>query len=280
MSIQWERRYLEELIDQLKPTGDVLQVGFSNGIAAERIQTYHPKHHTIIESDPQIAEKAKKWAKGNPAITILSDRWERAIVKLGHFDAVFYDDFKPQEEIDKAKVLASAGEAVKKGKELVADIHAKFPEIKKMQYSDSDLELLFEQFGKSKPSEVARFLEKLYLGEQISQAQFEMGVLFVKDLIHGTPEAHKLPSPPTPMFAFLKMCLQKHMRKGARFTCFAKTPLSKFEDPVFLEEIIANPNYDYEEKTIPVDVPASCEYYKFKEALVMLVVKQVESLQS
>ncbi len=269
--MQWERHYFEALIDHLKPNGDVLQVGFSSSIAAERIQSFHPKHHTIIEPDPQLVERARKWAGERPGITILADRWQQALPKLGRFDAIFYDDFNPEREIEKAKVLAAANEAVRKGKELVNGIKAKFPDLFKIKYADADLDPLFNQFEKTKPAELAHLLRELFKNEQISHAQYEKRIARL-----GSAANAKAQIPPDPVLAFLKTCLKSHMRKGSRFTCFSVSPLSKYENPQFFEEIITNSDYDYEEKVITVDVPVSSEHYKFKEALILLVVKQVD----
>ena len=41
--MQWEKPYMQACIDALKPTGDVLEVGFGCGYSATHIQTYHPK---------------------------------------------------------------------------------------------------------------------------------------------------------------------------------------------------------------------------------------------
>ena len=39
--------------------GDVLEIGFGMGIAANYIQELNPSSHTIVESHPQILEKLR-----------------------------------------------------------------------------------------------------------------------------------------------------------------------------------------------------------------------------
>ena len=246
-----EVRDYEALIDRLQPEGRVLQIEFSSGIAAERIQSRHPKHHTIIEPNRNIAEKAKT----KPGWEVISGRWEKVLPALGSFDAIFYDDFKPEREREQAKLLADASTTVQKGKEALSKARARFPNLTQMKYSDSDLEQLFAQFGKDKQPQLAHFLKELLRNGQISQDQYEARG-------YGLEVPRALP-PSDPILAFLRACLKNHMGKGSRFVCISSSPVSKFEDPRFFEEIITNPDYDYEE-----DVP-------FKGALVFVVIKQV-----
>ena len=43
--MEWEKPYMEAIIDEIKPTGDVLEIGFGCGYSATRIQHYNPKSH-------------------------------------------------------------------------------------------------------------------------------------------------------------------------------------------------------------------------------------------
>ena len=49
--MEWEKPYMEASIDILKPTGDVLEIGFGLGYSANAIQKYDINMHTIIETD-------------------------------------------------------------------------------------------------------------------------------------------------------------------------------------------------------------------------------------
>src|SRR5579863_5497614 len=77
--MEWEKPYMHACIDALKPFGDVLEIGFGLGYSATRIQEYHPKSHTIIEYDPEVAERARDWAKAYSNVTIIEDTWQRAL---------------------------------------------------------------------------------------------------------------------------------------------------------------------------------------------------------
>ena len=252
LRIASEKPYLEALIDHLLPTGNVLEVGFALGYSAERIQSFHPKHHTIIEPNPEIAKKAIKWAKNNPAITIIQEPWEKALPKLGVFDAIFYNEINLEADLDAGSIL------VQKGKKLIEKVQSQLPEMMSVKYSDADLDGLLGHSGKS--PEVAKFLHELMQNGQISKEQYEK-VLAKSGLakIVAAPTRKKIPDR---MLTFLQICLKAHMHKGSRFSCFSTSARSKFEDPDFFEAIITNPHYDYEEKTALI---------KDKEVLIMVV---------
>ncbi|MDE3055410.1 MAG: hypothetical protein KGI80_01750 [Verrucomicrobiota bacterium] len=69
--MKWEELYLEALIGRLQPFGHVLEIGFSLGYSSKLIQTARPTHHTIIEVDPEVAEKAAAWASHYSDITVI-----------------------------------------------------------------------------------------------------------------------------------------------------------------------------------------------------------------
>lgn len=270
----WEKPYLEALIDHLNPSGEVLEVGFALGYSSNRIQTFHPKHHVIIESDPEIAAKALKWAEHNPAITVIHDTWKNALPNLGIFDAVFFNDIDPELEAQKTRNLNTGNMVIKKGQALISRIKEQIPQIASTKYTDSDLDVFFNQVGQFQPSQMANFLHDLMKNEQISKECYER--LLAKHNLQKTapPTTTSTEKHTDVMLLFLQDCLQNHMRKGSRFSCFASSPISKFENPEFFDAIITSPNYDYQERMMPVDVPTSCEYYKHDEALIMLVEKQ------
>lgn len=273
--MEWEKSYLDILIDELNPSGKVLEVGFALGYSATRIQSYQPKHHTIIESNPEIAANAAKWAKNNPTISVIQDRWEHALPKLGIFDAIFFNDFEPEIEAERAYQREMGNLVVQKGKELIATVKEQLPQLMSTRYSDSDLEEFFSQIGQFHPPEMANFACELRKNEQISAQQYEKLIHKYRLEKKEAPGVKMIEKRADNMLAFLQACLKNHMGKGGRFSCFASNPISKYENPEFFESIITNPNVDYHERLIAVDVPKTCEYYKHTEALVMLIEKQI-----
>jgi len=102
--MEWEKPYMETCIDKLQPKGDVLEIGFGMGYSATQIQKYKPKSHTIIEIDPMVIKRLKKWAKDYDNIIIVEGTWQEKIHDLGTFDEIFFDDYplkKPESELEK-----------------------------------------------------------------------------------------------------------------------------------------------------------------------------------
>jgi len=89
--MKWEKPYMKKLINNLKPKGDVLEIGFGFGYSADEIQKYNIKSHTIIE--PFLFKEAKKWAKKQKhKVIIIKGYWQEVLNRLGTFDTIFFDD--------------------------------------------------------------------------------------------------------------------------------------------------------------------------------------------
>lgn len=261
MNIQ--QLYIEALIEKLKPFGDVLEVGFDKGIAAEFIQSYKPTTHTIIESNPELAKAARNFASKYSDVLVIENSWQDALSNLSCFDTVFFNQSDP------TLVSVCPKESnllLKQAEELLASVHGRFPEIKTLCYSDKDLQDLYCQEGHLKPKEFSRFLLELQERKQISKDQYE-GVLKQYNL--EAPEQKKKVFEDTAL-VFLRACLQKHLKKGSRFSCVSSFPISKYEDPLFFDQVITNPHFDYEESFIAVE---PSDEYRFKEALIMVLNK-------
>ena len=93
--MEWEKPYMEESIDLLEPTGDVLEIGFGCGYSATQIIKHNPKSYTVIECDPVVIEKAKEWRKDYPQIPIhiVEGTWQEKLSTLEIFDQIYFDDF-------------------------------------------------------------------------------------------------------------------------------------------------------------------------------------------
>ena len=93
--MEWEKPYMEASIDMLKPTGNVLEIGFGCGYSASQIMKYKPKKYTVIECDPIVIEKANIWRKKYPdvKIHIVEGVWQEKLHTLGVFDEIYFDDF-------------------------------------------------------------------------------------------------------------------------------------------------------------------------------------------
>lgn len=90
--------------------GDILEIGFGMGMAADYIQANSIASHTIVEIHPQIIEKAKEWASGKPNVTIVEGDWYDVKDSLPAYDGVFYDTWG---EEDWSRFGSSIGSLVK-----------------------------------------------------------------------------------------------------------------------------------------------------------------------
>lgn len=290
--MEWEKSYMIACIDALKPFGDVLEIGFGLGYSAERIQSYHPKSHTIVEFHPDVAKRAREWAKEHPGVVIVEDTWQSALPRLGLFDAIFFDDYplESEQEMQKIQHESDASHAlVKQGNKLLRDVEQKIPFLSEMKYSDEDLAFLMHEAPLHQPGialQYARFLSELAGRGQITDVQRDRAIaLLVKekrvtreemDAINkqtGKKEPFAFARTSDRFFRFLGECLAKHMRKGSRFSCFLSSPVSKFEDEKFVNEIITNPYLDFHEEEIVLEVPPQCDYFSGNKALVITITK-------
>ena len=102
--MEWEKPYMEACIDELNPRGNVLEIGFGMGYSATRIQKYKPQSHTIVEMDPAVIKRLKKWAKDYDNVMVVEGTWQEKVHTLGTFDEIFFDDYplkKPKNEFEK-----------------------------------------------------------------------------------------------------------------------------------------------------------------------------------
>lgn len=292
--MQWEKPYMQACIDALKPFGDVLEIGFGLGFSATQIQTYRPKSHTIIEYDPEVAKRARKWAEDFSNITIIESTWQEVLPSLGVFDCIFFDDYPLYSDRQEQKMLEEKEEMLsllQEGKETIAWVEQTLPSLKTVKYQDDDLTSFLKEVEKTdvtncpaRPLEIVRFLQELFNDNQISTQQYETYAKpFIEKLSPNEKERlFSTSKPKSPyvfsgendrLFTFLSACLNKHMIKGSKFSCFLSSSQSKFEDKRFFNEIITNPYLDYKEEVIQVDVPDNCNYYQDNQALVITIEK-------
>jgi hypothetical protein len=199
-------QYIVDLVKALHPFGDVLEVGFTS--ATKEIEKYRPQSQTII--DPHLDE-ALKWAEKHPSAKVIGDIWPSALPQLGVFDTIYFG-IDPHE-------------------------HPLFPNITKIRYQDSDLELFCEGIGSGNKKELARFLAELEQNGQISPEQKEK----MAHKHHLSKEKPPVMQRSDQMLLFLKQCLASHMRKGSRFSCLLN---SNIDDPRFYNEIVVDPQLD------------------------------------
>ena len=286
--MEWEKPYMQACIDALQPFGDVLEIGFGCGYSATRIQSYHPKSHTIIECDPEVALRARQFASMHPNVIIIEDTWQRALEGLGIFDIVFFDDYplESQQQMNSMeKAAGSSHMVIEKGCQVLGDAKEFLSEYLPQKYKDEDLLEFFhlaEKEASFDPQHLLRFFKDIKAAGQITEQQYSWALQKMVEKKWLDPKSLEDPVSIAPyafnekgdrLFEFLSLCLEKHMRKGSRFSCFLEDPTSKYEDKKFFEHIITNPYLDYTERRIEIDVPENCRYYKGNTALVITITK-------
>jgi hypothetical protein len=286
--MEWEKPYMHACIDALKPFGDVLEVGFGLGYSSDKIQSYRPKSHTIIEYHPVVADRARKWAQAYPNVTIIEDTWQHALPLLGEFDCIFFDDYPLQSEKEMQQMQEESAHSqllLKKGEQLLQDVEKTLPFLSSIKYSDVDLAAFIQQIPLEQKNDVlqfARFLTELFQRDQITETQLHTHLKALTQLnaeeraalLANPQKKEAAPSPNERLFTFLNECLAAHMRKDARFSCFLSSPESKYLDEKFVREIIANPYLDYHEAELAIEVPANCSYFSGGKALVITITKR------
>lgn len=291
--MEWEKPYMHACINALKPQGDVLEVGFGLGYAAQKIQSYHPKSHTIIEYHPEVLKKAREWAKTRPNVTIVAGTWQEMLPTLGVFDSIFFDDYPLQSEGEISRLeqeSAASLQALSNGNRLLKEVEEQLPFIHSIKYADADLEQFFSVLTLESPLEVkqvARFLIELFVGKQITQEQLDKNLQkLVKTKKISKEEIHALQIPPPKkapfqapppgdrFYAFLHQCLQSHMRVGSCFSCFLSSDHSRLEDETFFNEIVLNPLLEFHEEQLELEIPEHCLYFDGTKPLVITITKR------
>lgn len=265
---EWKKLYTEALIDALNPTGNVLEIGFGSGTAAESIQKHHPKSHLIIESNSQTSDEATKWAKQKKDVKVLQGTWQTVLPTLGTFDAIFFNAYSAEYNIALMNFLfpEDALQASEKARQVIELLEEQMAQLTQ-QFSDKDIEDFYEKIGQFNLKELPRFFQRLKNNGNISQVQYAKVVKKYR-LSEPIAKGQTLLSEQQPdeMLLCLEQCLKKHMNPRGRFTAFLNSQISKYEDPQFFDKIITNPNVDYKEISLPIKMSD-----KVREALVILV---------
>ena len=92
--MEWEKEYMEECINKLNPSGDILEIGFGMAYSANKIQSFDSvTSHTIIECNPTVLEKLEDYQKTHQNVKIIRGRWQDMLQTCGLFDFIFFDDY-------------------------------------------------------------------------------------------------------------------------------------------------------------------------------------------
>ena len=271
--LEWRKLYAEALIDALKPTENVLQIGFCHGFAAECIQKHHPKTHIIIEANPEVVEKATTWVNGRKNIKVIQGKWEDVLATIGSFETIFFHDYpSPDHDISIMNFLFPEHtlKASNEAKKLLSFLEEQMSKLT-VKFTDQDIEDFYQKIGRSNPNEMPAFFKKLKDNKNISDIQYEKYKKYFDAKQHEQlmePNPKEIIKKADNMLEFLEECLKNHMMKGSRFSAFLNSQKSKYEDSQFFDNIITNTDIDFQENFISIKTSD-----KTREALVILVEK-------
>jgi hypothetical protein len=247
----WRRQYIQNIIDELNPTGNILQVGFDSEETAQYIQDKSPTNLTIIEVNKQRVTKAKKWAKSQSNVNIVEGPWQEVLSSLGVFDSIFFNPYPVYDEVEVAhrtpsKEAASAAEQTNK---LVDSCEETLSSIS-INYSDNDIDSFYNTVGKHKAEELPKLLLSLRNYGFISSEQYDNSVK--KYNINLVEESNKKVA--SEELQFIIQCISKNMHNASSISCYIRDNISRYDDPLFFEGIITNTQVTYKEKVVPVKV--------------------------
>lgn len=239
---KWQKFCESTVIETLHPSGAVLELGFWGGFSTLEIQKYHPQSHMIMGFDAHNVDEAREWVgkKGLTQVSVCREPWDQALDHAGIFDAIFAFPLLFEEGRDPL-----TPEIVKQGAKLIKEVDEKFPQIKRMRYTDSELENFCAGVARDVPGALARFLDELEVNEQIDSVQKER--MLRKFHLPHVKCSVKEKSRKQTVAPFVQKCLDSHMRQGSRFACYFSDPTSKFEDPFFFEQIIPDIRLNFRE---------------------------------
>lgn len=93
---RWEQPLMEAMAAEITATpGNVLEVGFGMGMAAEAIISRGPHSYTVIEAHPVIATRAREWARTQTTeVRVLEGLWQDVLPHLDRrFDGILFDTY-------------------------------------------------------------------------------------------------------------------------------------------------------------------------------------------
>ena len=271
--MEWEKPYMEACVDALKPSGDVLEIGFGLGCSAERFQKYDISSHTIIECDPEVITKAKIWAKNYSNVNIIEGMWQDEIQKLGSFNTIFFDDYFPfsEEEVTQIKGGIKELQSMTKQIQELLDEHKKI--FQRIKLTDREIEEFHKHLSSRSDyteQNVLNFANNLKDAESITEEQYQKMVSSFKVTQKGK-EYNPLRG--DRLVQFVDLCLEKHMKQDARISFYVDYQEYQKKRKDFRIYLEGKYNINYTEKVIPIKVPENCNYYTGNKAVIVVIEK-------
>ncbi len=195
----------------------------------------------------------------------IQGHWESVLPKFSQFDAIYFNEYPLKEGLALINYLFPDDllKTSEQAQEILGDLEQEMSQSKR-QFSDKEIEDFYQAIGKFRSEELSKFFETLKENGNISKDQYDNALkkYKVQSVLQAKSKVNN-------MLFFLLDCLNHHMKKDGRFSCFLNLQTSKYQDSQFYESIINNPFVDYHETKINLKLSD-----KTREALIILITKQ------
>lgn len=241
-----DQHSLDAFIHASPLTGDVLQLGVGRRSVSEAIRTHTPTPHTLIPLD---------------------EEWQETLSKQKLFDTILF--IPPYHHFEEGDVTDELS-LVTDGRKMIQEIENQFTCLKKIVYTDTDIDHFFNFLERDTlvdPKHFLHFFAELEGKGNITPGQREAILLRLeteglvsKELLETYDTQEAAPTARENwatrenalFFSALKECLAHHMKKGAVFRGYLYNVHSKLEDNTFFDEIVNNPFLEYKEERMPL----------------------------
>lgn len=220
----------------------ILVLGF-NPIFFETILKTSPEKIVLFEPQEALKQLATRWLKDFSFIEIISQNLQQHLENFGPYDVIFIHALK-ENSIPKAlskEEIIQAKDLLNKVQDLKKSIHNEIGDLSAIRYTDEDLENFFAEFIDHDSKNLAQFILQLESNGQITKQQKVKFLSRVQmELQYSFHFSWDLDS--------CLDCLENHLKEKGCFLGVVNQKEDFYENPDFLEKILTNSNYDFEER--------------------------------
>jgi hypothetical protein len=240
----WQVAILENVLETSKSLGNTLQIGYGSALPLEVIGLLDFTHYTIITENQNIPLTIEK----RSSVTLSKESWQEMLDKCDLFDTIIFNglNFEKttilQEEKGKGLLL------MKEASRVLSSVNESLPHLTTIQYAIEDLTSFFDEVKSSGCETLSRFANELKSNRQISDESYKL--LQKKYALIDSAASTIARREIDPISACLFSSLTGPLKQGGRFIAICPDCISKFEDPLFFEKVITDPNYNFSESTL------------------------------
>lgn len=238
-------------MDQLKPFGNVLEIGFRKEISEELLLQYRPKSLTILDSSEVQKEALEKWHELHPTVHCLYGSYKETLSTLGRFDLILIHQDKKKEDLELYHFLfpKKAAKNLTESQKMIQSLEGMMSQVQN-RYSDGEVDDFYTKIGYLHPLEMPRFFKKLSANGNISKEQYDR---IAQKYDFATLERSRMSSEDDSLIRLLEILIEKQLVVGGRCFFCSTNNSSKYDDPLFFETIITDQRVEYSEKSVQID---------------------------